>query len=104
MRHESVISLHKSGHLNMIKVIPKEEIARRTKAMKDAIPEGKRSFVADSIRQYASDMEYCYQQLCHCLKDSFGNEADVVIKEINHHNFDWERSVASRLEGTIDEI
>ena len=87
----------------MLKVVPKEEVAKRTQAMRDAIPEDERLFVADSIREYAAGMESRYQQFCHSLRSSFGNQADIIIKEVNHHNFDWERYVASRIEGSTDE-
>jgi len=87
----------------MLLPIPKAELRARTRAMRRAIPADQRASVADEIRRYADDMEARYRQLTDSLTQRFGPAAQAVIKELNRPDFNWERSVADRLEGKTDD-
>ena len=88
----------------MLRVIPKEEIRARTRAMRAAVPADKHHAAAKAIRDYAQDVEDCYRRLAEHLRDSFGDEAaDVLTKEVNRKNLGWERDIADRLEGKRDD-
>jgi len=87
----------------MLRVIPQEEIRARTEAMRRAIPEHERASVADEIRRYADDMDARYRQITESLTRRFGPDAHAVIKELNRHDFRWERDVADRLEAKRDD-
>ena len=88
----------------MLRVIPEEKIAARTQAMRAAIPKDKRGITAEAIRRYADDMDARYRQLAEFFRDSLGDVAtEVILKEMNTPKFDWERSVANRLEGKRDD-
>jgi hypothetical protein len=87
----------------MLRLIPKEEIRARTEAMRRAIPADQRASVADEIRRYADDMDARYRQITDSLIRRFGPDAQAVIKELNRHDFRWERDVADRLEAKRDD-
>lgn len=88
----------------MLRVIPKEEMRARTRAMREAVPAEKRQAAAEAIRRYAQDVEGRYRRLAEHLRDSFGDEAaDVLMKEVNRRDLRWERDVADRLEGKRDD-
>jgi hypothetical protein len=86
----------------MLRVIPEGEMRRRTEALLAAIPEPRREAVAREIRRYAHDMDERYQQLGALLSQQLGEGAEIVIKEMNKPNFDWDRTVADRIEGKQD--
>jgi hypothetical protein len=67
--------------------------------MRRAVPPEQRATVADAIRRYADDMDARYRQITDWLTERLGDEAQAVIKELNHHSFAWERGAAERLEG-----
>ena len=83
----------------MLRAIPKQQIRARTEAMRRTIPEDQRAAVADEIRRYADDTESLYRQITVSLRARFGEDAEVVVKELNRHECGWERDVADRLEG-----
>ncbi len=57
------------------------------------------STVANLLRQYVSDMESRYELLFQSLKNDVGSSAtDIIIKEVNHHKYDFERMLAERIE------
>ena len=73
-----------------MRVISKEEMQRRTRRLLDAIPQSKRDVVAEEIRRYV--------ELRGSLAKCLGEGADVVLRKMNKANFDWDRSLADRVE------
>ena len=82
----------------MLRVISEEEMEKRTAALTTAVPKRKREVVAQEIRRYAEDMDRRYSELADCLEKHLGKGAEVVLKEMNKPKFEWDRSVADRIE------
>jgi hypothetical protein len=82
----------------MLRIISEEEMEKRTAALTKAVPERKREVVAQEIRPYAEEMDRRYCQLADCLEKHVGKGAEVVLKEMNKPKFEWDRSVAARIE------
>ncbi len=87
----------------MLRVISEEEMEKRTAALIKAVPEEKREVVAREIRRYAEDMDRRHSQLAESLEKHLGKGAEVVLKEMNKPNFEWDRNVADRVEGKTRE-
>ena len=83
----------------MLRIISEEEMQERTAALIKAVPNEKREVIAQEIRRYADDMDRRHSQLADLLEKHLGQGAKVVLKEMNKHEFAWERNVADRIEG-----